>query len=69
MATDMPARLDHAPLISRRGLLLGSAALLAAAALPRGAGADDLNEGWLATAGIGEGFAAIGLDPSFAPTP
>lgn len=69
MATDMRARLDHAPLVGRRGLLLGGAALLASAALPSGSRTAELDEGWLATAGVGEGFAAIGLDPSFAATP
>lgn len=69
IATDMRARLDHAPLIGRRGLLLGSAALLAAATLPGDLRAAELDEGWLATAGVGEGFAAIGLDAGFAPTP
>lgn len=68
MATDMRARLDHPPLIGRRGLLLGGAALLAAAALPGGPRAAELDEGWLATAGMGEGFAAVGLDTSFAAT-
>lgn len=69
MATDMDTRLDHAPLIGRRGLLLGGAALLTSATLPGGLRAAELDEGWLATAGVGESFAAIGLDAGFTPTP
>lgn len=61
--------LDHAPLIGRRGLLLGGAALLASARLGGEAHAQALEEGWLATAGVEEGFAAIGVDLAFAATP
>ncbi|MFG1284467.1 DUF1513 domain-containing protein [Xanthobacter autotrophicus] len=66
---DPAGRLDHAGLLDRRGFLMGAAALVAAG--PLGASnlrADPLAEGWLATAGMGEGFAAVGLDGAFAAT-
>ncbi|MFG1375477.1 DUF1513 domain-containing protein [Xanthobacter autotrophicus] len=65
----MPLGLARAGLMGRRHFLLGAATLLAAR--PLGAatlGADPLAEGWLATAGMGEGFGAVGLDTTFAAT-
>ncbi|MDI4663758.1 DUF1513 domain-containing protein [Xanthobacter autotrophicus] len=68
--------LDHVPghaLLGRRGFLVGAAALLAirplgATGIGSGPGADPLVEGWLATAGMSDGFAAVGLDGAFSAT-
>ncbi|MFG1350302.1 DUF1513 domain-containing protein [Xanthobacter autotrophicus] len=65
----MPLGLDHAGLMGRRHFLLGAATLLASSPLSAATlGADPLAEGWLATAGMGEGFGAVGLDTTFAAT-
>ncbi|MEP9352019.1 DUF1513 domain-containing protein [Xanthobacter sp. KR7-65] len=56
-----------APLFTRRALVLGTAAVLAASRL--GVARAAVDEGWLATAGVGDGFAAVGVDAAFAATP
>ncbi|MFS8039187.1 DUF1513 domain-containing protein [Xanthobacter sp. AM11] len=71
---------DHLPAPGRRGFLASAGALLAAAALEgaglsgaaRAAGvatadgAGVAGASWIATAGVGEAFAAVGLDPAMA---
>jgi len=65
----MSARSPLAPLISRRTLLLGAAALAMAPRAGAATGlAPEAKLDWLATAGIEDGFALVGLDGSFATT-